>query len=74
MIEQLLGSPTRVSITSTKHVAVAMAVISLVVLGYLLYRLVLTYFEPDLAQYVAFLFVLLPAVQIYSLVSLDSVY
>jgi uncharacterized membrane protein YeaQ/YmgE (transglycosylase-associated protein family)/lipid-A-disaccharide synthase-like uncharacterized protein len=71
--EQLLGSPTRVSLASTKHVAVAMAVVSLVVSGYLLYRLLLTYFEPDLAQYVTFLFVLLPAVQIYYLVSLDPV-
>lgn len=73
VFEQLLGLPTRVSVASSKYVAVAMAVVSLVVSGYLLYRLVLTYFEPDLAQYVTFLFVLLPAVQIYSLVSLDSV-
>lgn len=63
--EQLLGSPASVS--------VAMAVVSLVVSGYLFYRLLLTYFEPELAQYVTLLFVLLPAVQIYYLSSLDSV-
>jgi hypothetical protein len=73
VFEQLLGSPTRVSVASTKHVAVAMAVISLVVSGYLLSQVLRTYFEPDLAQYVTFLFVLLPAVQIYYLVSLDAV-
>lgn len=65
VFEQLLGSPAGVS--------VAMAIVSLVVSGYLLYRLLLTYFEPELAQYVTLLFVLLPAVQIYYLASLDSI-
>jgi hypothetical protein len=65
VFEQLLGSPTRVS--------VAMAVVSLVVSGYLLYWLLRMYFNPELAQYVTFLFVLLPAVQIYYLVSLDAI-
>lgn len=73
LFEQLLGSPTRVTVASTKHVAIAMAVVSLVVAGYLLYRLLRTYFEPDLAQYITFLFVLLPAIQIYSLASLDAI-
>jgi hypothetical protein len=73
IFEQLLGSPARVSVASTKHVAVAMAVVSLVISGYLLYRVLRTYFEPDLSQYVTFLFVLLPAVQIYYLSSLDAV-
>jgi hypothetical protein len=73
LFEQVLGSPTRVTVASTKHVAVAIAVVSLVISGYLLYRLLGAYFEPDLAQYVTFLFVLLPAIQIYSLASLDAI-
>lgn len=73
VFEQLLGSPTRLSVASTKHVAVAMAVVSLVVSGYLLFQVLRTYFEPSLAQYMTFLFTLLPAVQIYYLVSLDAV-
>lgn len=63
--DQLFGSPAAVS--------VAMATVSLVVSGSLLHRLLRSYFDPALAQYVTLLFVLLPAVQIYYLSSLDAI-
>ncbi|HET7324140.1 MAG TPA: hypothetical protein VFJ06_07405 [Halococcus sp.] len=72
LFDQLFGS-AHISVASIQHVSIAMGVVSLVISGYLLYRLLGTYFEPELTQYVTFLFVLLPAVQIYYLASIDAV-
>ncbi|EMA45800.1 hypothetical protein [Halococcus saccharolyticus] len=54
-------------------ISAAIALVSLPTSAVLLYRLVGTYYERDVAWYVTVLFVLLPAVQIYYLASLDAI-
>ncbi|WP_273835360.1 hypothetical protein [Halococcus sp. PRR34] len=54
-------------------ISAAIALVSLPTSAVLLYRLVGTYYERDVARYVTVLFVLLPAVQIYYLASLDAI-
>ena len=51
----------------------AIALFSLPVSALLVYRLLSTYYERRVARYTTFLFVLLPAIQIYYLASLDAI-
>ena len=53
-------------------VALAIALVSLPTSAYLFYRLVGTYYRRSVARYTTLLFVLLPAVQIYYLASLNA--
>jgi hypothetical protein len=64
LFERVFGSRVLVS--------AAIALVSLPTSAVFLYRLVGTYYERDVARYVTVLFVLLPAVQIYYLASLDA--
>ncbi|WP_049898436.1 hypothetical protein [Halococcus agarilyticus] len=65
LLDRLFGSRALVS--------AAIALVSLPASSLLLYRLVGTYYDRDVAWYVTVLFVLLPAVQIYFLASLDAI-
>jgi len=57
---------------STRAVSLVVGIGSLALSALLLYRLLATYYPRDVAQYTTYLFVLLPAVQIYYLTSLDA--
>jgi len=65
LLDRLFGSRALIS--------AAIALVSLPASSFLLYRLVGTYYEREVAWYVTVLFVLLPAVQIYFLASLDAI-
>jgi hypothetical protein len=57
---------------SRAGISAAIALVSLPTSAYLLYRLLGTYYSRSVAQYTTLLFVLLPAVQIYYLASIDA--
>ncbi|EMA47208.1 hypothetical protein [Halococcus saccharolyticus] len=57
---------------STRAVSLAVGIGSLALSALLLHRLLATYYPRDVAQYTTYLFVLLPAVQIYYLTTLDA--
>lgn len=58
---------------SRAPIAAAIALFSLSASALLLYRLLSTYYERDVARYTTVLFVLLPAVQVYYLASIDAI-
>ena len=57
---------------STRAVSLVVGIGSLALSALLLHRLLTTYYPRDVAQYTTYLFVLLPAVQIYYLTTLDA--
>jgi hypothetical protein len=57
---------------SRAPIAAAIALLSLPTSAYLLYRLLATYYSRRVARYTTLLFVLLPAIQIYYLASIDA--
>ncbi|WP_049902950.1 hypothetical protein [Halococcus agarilyticus] len=57
---------------STRAVSLVVGIGSLALSTLLLHRLLATYYPRDVAQYTTYLFVLLPAVQIYYLTTLDA--
>ena len=54
-------------------VSLVVGILSLALSALLCYRLLTTYYPRDVARYTTFLFVLLPAVQIYYLTTLDAI-
>jgi hypothetical protein len=62
-----------VLLPSSLAVSLVVGTLSLALAAVLLYRLLETYYPRDIAQFTTFLFVLLPAVQIYTLTTLDIV-
>jgi hypothetical protein len=58
---------------SRAPISAAIALLSLPTSAYLLYRLIGTYYSRRVAQYTTLLFVLLPAIQIYYLASIDAI-
>jgi hypothetical protein len=58
---------------SRAPISAAIALFSLPTSAFFVYRLLSTYYERTLAQYTTLLFVLLPAVQIYYLASIDAI-
>jgi hypothetical protein len=64
LLDWLLGSRAPIS--------AAIALLSLPTSAYLLYRLLGTYYSRRVARYTTLLFVLLPAIQVYYLASLDA--
>ena len=58
---------------SRAPIAAAIAFFSLPTSAYLLYRLLGTYYSRRVSQYTTLLFVLLPAIQIYYLASIDAI-
>lgn len=58
---------------SRAPIAAAIALFSLPVSAFFLYRLLSTYYEREIARYTTLLFVLLPAVQVYYLASIDAI-
>lgn len=54
-------------------IAAAIGLVSLSASVVCLYRLLATYYERSVAQYTTYLFVLLPAVQVYYLASIDAI-
>jgi hypothetical protein len=58
---------------SRAPIAAAIALFSLPTSTYLLYRLLVTYYSRRVAQYTTLLFVLMPAIQIYYLASIDAI-
>lgn len=57
---------------SRAPIAAAIAALSLVLSATLVYRLVSTYYERSIAQYTTLLFVLVPAVQLFYLATIDA--
>ena len=57
---------------STRAVSLAVGIASLALSALLCHRLLATYYPRDIARYTTYLFVLLPAVQIYFLTTLDA--
>ncbi|WP_435078124.1 hypothetical protein [Halococcus sp. AFM35] len=57
---------------SRAPIAAAIALLSLPTSAYLLYRLLGTYYSRRVARYTTLLFVLLPAIQVYYLASIDA--
>ncbi|GAA0467248.1 hypothetical protein MUK72_04250 [Halococcus dombrowskii] len=62
-----------VLLPSSLAVSLAVGTLSLALAALLLFRLLETYYPRDVAQFTTFLFVLLPAAQIYALTTLDIV-
>lgn len=62
-----------VLLPSSLAVSLAVGILSLALTAVLLFRLLETYYPRDISQYTTYLFILLPAVQIYYLTSLDAI-
>lgn len=62
-----------VLLPSSLAVSLAVGILSLALTVVLLSRLLETYYPPDVSRYTTYLFVLLPAVQIYYLTTLDAI-
>lgn len=65
LLDRMLGSRA--------PIAAAIALVSVSTSAFFLYRLLGTYYERSVAQFTTYLFVLLPAIQVYYLASIDAV-